>query len=240
MKKQSKFEEKSFMCTCINLLISAFKWICLILAVIFSGLTIGLLVMMLIRGVDIPNTILANMTSFMTHYSYDGVMELIDSYGKIKVAVAGIGYGFAVSLTYALIYVLATRFKELFKSIVDGDMFTKENVEIINSSLPLTVYIAFLIPIVIFVIISSTNVFSYTDISMQGLVYIFFAYILKLIFERGYVIEKKSIKFDKEIADLKAREAEMKMDIIKKSATTKKTTKKESASKKIKTSKKED
>lgn len=234
MKKSDEAYEKNLVCNVINIVITIIKWLFLSVCVINAGLTIGLLVMVLVKGNSLPNTLLATMVNFMTSYSETEILALIQQLGSVKVIVAGVGYGFITSLTYGLLYNLVARFKILFASVVDGNMFTKENVKLINDALPLTLIVAFAQPVVMYCIIYATKVFGYEDINVSGITYIFVAYFLKLIFERGFEVEKKSIKYDKELSDYKAREGENKISALKKEIeaketkkTTKKTTKKE-------------
>lgn len=206
MKSSDNLYEKNLVCFFIKFLLYVFKWLCLVFAVFTAGITIGLLLMYLIRGNDIPNLTLAQMVSYLCSYSSGEALTMIGVVGKVKMIVAGCGIGFASALTYALLYTIGSRFITIFDSIIDGNMFTKENVRLINESLPLTFFIAFLSPVIMFCIISSTDVFNFADVNVSGVIYICIGYVLKLIFEYGYSLERKLVKADKTISDYKSKE----------------------------------
>lgn len=215
MRKNDDAYEKRIVSTFINVLLSIFKWLCLGVCVVNAGLTIGLLVMGLLNGENLANTLLSKMFNIMTFYTETEALALVDKVGKIDMLVAGVGYGFLTSLTYGLIYSLTSKFKVLFKDIVDGNMFTKENLKMINDAIPMTILVAFAPPVIMYSIIYSTNIFSYENIEVSGIIFIFIAFILKLIFEKGVELEKKNIKYDKELSDFKARESELKLSALK-------------------------
>lgn len=222
MKKDSIFEENTLMEILIKSLIYMFKWLSFCIFVFIGGLTVCLFVMYVIRGNDLPNTVMAKIFSYITMYDFDTSLDLIDSFGKLKVVVAGCGYGFGVSLTYLLIYMVVSKFIAIFNSIVRDNMFTKENLKLINEALPLSLFIAFLLPIIIFCANYSTGIFDYTQINMGGIIYICVAYILKVIFTKGYDLQKRNLKYSKEIAEVKIRENEKKVAKIKEEAKEKK------------------
>ena len=216
--KRDEAYEKGLVSVLIYMVLYIVKWLCLMVGVVFAAITIALAVMSLLKGSDLPSAFLAQMVSFISGFELDKVTNLIQELGIVKVEVAGIGYSFALSLIYCLTYVLVAKFVKLFTSIFSGNMFTKENVLLINSTIPLSIIAAFAPAVIVYTIIEIIGVFTYENIIIHGVAFICISYILKLIFEKGYETEKKNARYDKQIADLKAQENELKMEAIKKEA----------------------
>lgn len=235
-----EIDDKKILGTFIGVIISVFKWICLIFFVLNIGLTIGLLVMMLMKGTNMPDDLIVTMLSYLSYLKEAQILAFITRLGKVKVIVAGLGYGIATSITYGLTYLIVGKFQKIFKSIITGEMYTKENVKALNDALPLTVILAFAQPVLIYIIVETTHMFQLADINVSGISFIMATYILKLTFEKGYELAEKNVKYDKELSDIKARESEVKIAEIKKglaekkaakTTTTKKTTTKKAESK---------
>lgn len=218
MKKEIDAYEKNLIGNFIKILIYTLRWLCLALGVINAGLLIGLAVILLVYGSDVSNEIVAKMMELLTYKTAEDALELIAVQGMVKTIVASFAYGLALTLNYAIEYLLLNNFTKLLKSIIDGNMFTKENIKMIYDSLPLSVILAFAQPVIIFVTIYSTNIFDYADINVSGIVFICVIYILKLIFEKGYELSIMNEKYNRQLSDMKVRESELKIEAIKKEA----------------------
>ncbi len=204
-----------FMSTFIKLIAIAFKWICLINCVLCAGFSIGLLVMFMVRGNDMPITMLSVMVSSITKFEVSQVPGLVENYGIAKLLVATLGYGFSVCVYYGVLHSLVTKFLHLFDSIIEGNMFNKENVVLINSSVLQSIIVAFVTPLTICCISSSTGILSLSDINVSGVLYIFVVYIAKLVFTNGYNLKEENNKKTHEITEIKAKSAEEKINLIK-------------------------
>lgn len=235
VRNKDFYEEKSLLNVFISTIVYTFRWIFLMLAVVAAGLTFSLLIMGLIKGSSLPNTILADMFSYIVPFSSVDALEFIGEVGTIKVLVAGCGYGFIKSMKYILLYIIIDRFLIIYKSVIKGNMFTLKNVKLINDTLPLTFILAFISPVVIFCIMFSTKLFDYNMMDVSGILFICAAYIMKLVFEKGYAVEQKRLELGKTVNDYKVREDEEKMASIKKEVNKKndslKTVKKEETKK---------
>lgn len=235
--KSEEIDDKRILGTFISVIISIFKWLCLILFVLNIGLTIGLLVMVLMKGADMSNDLIVTMMSYISYLNEYQILGFINRIGKVRVVMAGLGYGIASSITYGLAYNIVGRFQKIFKSIITGEMYTKENVKILNDALPLTCIFAFAQPVIVYVIVETSHVFQLADINVSGIAFIMATYILKLTFEKGYELAEANIVYDKKLSDMKAKESEAKMAELKKELAEKKknTTKKSTEEKTKKT-----
>lgn len=233
--REQEYDVK-FMSVFIKIIAIAFKWVCLINCVLCAGFSIGLLVMYMVRGNELSTTMLSVMVSSITKFKVSEVAGLVENFGIAKLLVATLGYGFAVCVYYGCLHSLVVKFLKVFESIINGDMFTKENVEIINSTVLQSIIIAFVIPLTICCVSSSTGILSLSDINISGVLYIFAVYIAKLIFTSGYELKEANNKKVREISDIKAEYAEEKIKMIKensKSTVPKKTTAKKGTTKKV-------
>lgn len=226
-----EIDDKKILGSFIGVIISVFKWLCLILFVLNIGLTIGLGVMSLMKGTDMSNDLIVTMMGYLTYLKEAQILGFISRIGKVRVIMAGLGYGLATSISYGLSYVVVSKFQSIFKSIISGDMYTKENVKILNDALPLTCILAFAQPVIIYIIVETTHIFQLADINVSGISFIMATYILKLTFEKGYELAEKNIKYDKELSDMKAKESEIKIAELKKELAEKKAAKKETPKK---------
>lgn len=220
-----------FMSTFIKIIAIAFKWVCLINCVLCAGFSIGLLVMYMVKGNDLPPSMLSAMVSSITKFKVQEVSGLVENFGMAKLLVATLGYGFAVCVYYGCLHSLVSKFLKIFESIIGGDMFTKENVAIINNSVLQSIIVAFVIPLTICCVSSSTGILSLSDINVSGILYIFVVYIAKLVFTSGYELKESNNKNIREITNIKAEYAEEKIKNIKE--TTRKPATKKSATKKV-------
>lgn len=210
--------EKNLASVLINFLLYVFKWLCLGFCVVNAALTIGLIIMSLFSGGDLANVVVAKMMGYISGMDGETTLNLIQSVGKVRVVVAACGYGFIATLVYGIAYNLVTRFKTLLDSIFNGEMYSKANVDLINGAIPYTLIVAFAPAVILYVIIEMTGVFTMSDINVSGVIYICIAYILKLMFEKGYTIERENNRHEKQLNDIKAREEELKLESIKNEA----------------------
>jgi hypothetical protein len=224
--KEQEYDVK-FMSVLIKTLAIAFKWICLINCVLCAGFSIGLLVMLMVKGNNIPSTMLSTMVSLITKFEYAEVSDLVEIYGLGKLMVATLGYGFAVSVYYGVLHSLLYKFIILFDSIIDGEMFNKENIKLINGSLLQAIIASFILPLTIAAIQFSTNVLSLTDINMSSILIIIVVYILKIIFTSGYELKNANNSKIRELNKLKANiESDKILTLKNKNLEVKETTKK--------------
>ena len=245
--KSEEIDDKRIIGTFISVIISVFKWLCLILFVLNIGLTIGLFIMFLMKGTNMSNDLIVTMMGYISYLNEAQILGFITRIGTARVVMAGLGYGIASSITYGLAYNIVGKFQKIFKSIITGEMYTKENVKILNDALPLTCIFAFAQPVIIYVIVETSHIFQLADINVSGIAFIMATYILKLTFEKGHELAEANIVYDKKLSDIKAKESEVKMAEIKKelaekkkkttNKTTESTTKKASSTKKTTTKK---
>lgn len=190
-----------------NLVLNIFRWTALIICVIFAGFTIGATVVSCIYGSsNLSPDLLSRMFAMYTPYTADEISSYITTYGMNKIVVGGIGYGFAMSLNFALLYIIAMKLKKVYKAItLDDNIFSKANINIIDEIIPLSLIFSFAYPILMFIISSTTKMFAeYQDFSYGGLIILFVTGILKVIFERGYSLQKENIMLNKELDDYKS------------------------------------
>ena len=235
--KSEEIDDKRILGTFISVIISIFKWLCLILFVLNVGLTIGLLIMLIMKGDNMPNDLIVTMMGYLSYLNKFQILEYINKLGKVRVIMAGLGYGLASSITYGLAYNIVGKFQKIFKSIITGEMYTKENVKILNDALPLTCIFAFAQPVIIYVIVETSHIFQLADINVSGIAFIMATYILKLTFEKGYELAEENVLYDKKLSDMKAKESEeqiakLKKELVEKKNAAKKTSKKTETPKK--------
>jgi hypothetical protein len=98
------------------------------------------------------------------------------------------------------------KLKKVYKAItLDDNIFSKANINIIDEIIPLSLIFSFAYPILMFIISSTTKMFAeYQDFSYGGLIILFVTGILKVIFERGYSLQKENIMLNKELDDYKS------------------------------------
>ena len=214
MKKDNY--EKWILSITIKSLLSVFSWLALLFCVISAGYTIGLLVMWLIKGGNLTNNIVTFFMQILSSYSNTEIVDLVKTVGVHKVALAGCGYGFAMTFTYSMLYILISRFKVLFDSIIEEKMFTKENTLLIDESIPITLLYALTQPVLVFIISSSTGVYDLNNVRISGIALVFIIFILKFIFDKGLEVTKNNLKLERIEKDLKAASEDFDIEMIKK------------------------
>lgn len=231
MKTYEEEYDVKFMSLLIKGIAFIFRWVCLINCVLCAGFTIGLLVMYIVKGNELSLGLLSSMVESITKLQTTEIIDLVEAFGIPKMIVAALAYGFAHTVFYGLLHSLIAKFTNIFNTILDGNMFTKENLEIIDGAVLQSVIIAFVKPLMIYAIYISTRIFSLSDMDASAIVYLLAVYVAKLIFTKGYELAESNNSKLKEISDIKARENEEKMAVLKelseKSEKTKKTDKKQ-------------
>lgn len=221
MNKKTDNIEKSYLCTIIYCIFAILKWSFFALGIISAAFTLGLIVMSIFRFDLITNTMIAKMFGWITFSSEEAALGLVNTNGLLNVQITAIVLGLASTITYGVLYKVFKNFIEILITIITGDMYTKDNVTKLQKLFPYTFVLAFLKPIIITILSDTVGVVSTSDINLSGLVYIFIVYLLKVVFEKGYELEKKTIKISNDLSDYKAREAEFQMEELVKEETIK-------------------
>lgn len=200
----------------IDFVLFIMKWLSLCVSVIMTSLTIGLIVMNLVENSPTPSNFFVSMVSAITSYSFNDASVLVGNIGKMNALVGTTGLGIVLAVNFALLYMITTNFRIIFKSFSYGKLFTKDNLMIIEKIVPMTLLYAFALPVIKFFLVISVGMLNFADINVSGLIFVFIAVIIKMLLERGYVLETKLEKKELELSDIKAKESEMKIDLIKK------------------------
>ena len=203
-----------------NVLLSIIKWILLIVTVLTAGFTIGLIVMVVINGKELAPDVIVNFTNILLPYKDTQVKLMVDNYGMQKVLIATIGYGISYAISSLLYYILIIKSKKLFKSITLGDLFTKNTIDEVDEMISISFMATFLMPIMLFIISTTTNLLTdaYISVGYGGVFFLVFTFIIKIILERGMTLAKQSNKYDRAIDDYKADIDELKLQSIKREA----------------------
>lgn len=200
--------ENKLVLSFIDFVLFIMKWISLSICVVISSLTIGLIVMNLIENSSIPSNFFISMVSAITSYSFADASELVGLIGKTKALIGTVGLGMAFSVNYALLYMITTDFRVVFKSFANGNIYTKDNVLIVERIIPKTLLLAFLLPIIKFFLVISVGMLDFADVNASGLLFVFIAVVIKMLLENGYNLSKELDKKDLELSDLKAFKTE--------------------------------
>lgn len=219
MKNKTDNIDKSYLCTIIYCIFAILKWAFFALCIVSAAFTLGFLVMIIFRGDLINNTMIAKMYSWLTFTSESNALDLVTKCGVFNVGFTAIIYGVVATITNGILYNMFNKFIDILISIITGNMYTKDNIEILQKLFPSTFVLAFFKPIMIIILADTLGVLSTSSIRLSGLTYVFVVFLLKVIFEKGYELEKKNIKISTEISDYKAREAEIKMEELSKDET---------------------
>jgi hypothetical protein len=203
-----------------NSLLLVVKWIILIFAVLYIGMTLGLIVTVLIAGNNLDAALLTKFTSVLLPYSKIKVSIFVINYGMEKVLTAVLGYTIANSLNNVLLYVLVSKFIVLFRNITIGDLFTKKSDNLATEIISISFMSTFLMPIMLFILSTTTNMFldMYLTINFHGLFFMLFGGIMKVVIARGSQIVKENSRIDRTIDDYKADIDELKIQSIKREA----------------------
>ncbi len=203
-----------------NVLLNIIKWIVLIFSVLYVGLTIGLIVAAIIYGDSLATDTLVKFTTVLLPYNKVDVDLFVTNYGMGKVLVASCGYAVANSINNIIIYALVSRSIKLYKEITIGDVFSRKSYDLAGELLSISFMMTFLMPIMLFILSTTTNMFLdvYVTTSFAGLFFIAFAGVVRIIVGRGLSIVRENSKFDRTIDDYKADIDELKIQSIKREA----------------------
>lgn len=230
MKKEEQYE-RNMMNFAIKLVAHTLKWLFLIAAVVSASLVIALGVVAILRNKTLTDNHLYDFITLVTRYDITEIDALVKANGILKVITGSLAIGLSKVINYIVLYVLTSNFLIVFKSIADGSIYTKENIKIIDDSLPLSVIITLSQPVIVFVTSFATGMYTAADIDMSGLGILMAVYILRIMFIEGYSISVKGAKASKELSAQKAIIEEAKMEAIKQKAEKKEAAKKAKATK---------
>lgn len=200
--------ENKLVLSFIDFVLFIMKWISLSTCVVISALTIGLLIMNLIENATTPSNFFISMVSAITSYSFVDASNVIELIGKTKALIGTVGLGLAVSVNYALLYMITTDFRVVLKSFANGNIYTKDNILILERIIPKTLLLAFFLPVIKFFLVISVGMLDFADVNVSGLLFVFIAVIIKMLLENGYNLGTELDKKDLELSDLKASKTE--------------------------------
>lgn len=224
MKKEEQYE-KNMMNFAIKLVAHTLKWLFLIAAVVSVALVIALGVVAILRNKTLTDNNLYDFITLITHYDITEIDALVKANGILKVVTGSLAIGLSKIINYIVLYVLTSNFLIVFKSVADGSIYTKENIKVIDDSLPLSVILTLSQPVIIFVTSFATGMYTAADINISGLGVLMAVYILRILFVEGYSISVKGEKASRELSKEKAIIEEAKMAAIKQKAEKKETKK---------------
>ena len=217
--EKSVFNEKNFMQALLNAFISIFKWIELALCVFTSGVVVSFLIIYILKGDTVSHVMLNRLFSLSTFMFGDEVATYLTDYGIDRFAAVCFFYGATRAFVFGLKYAVIKNLQQLTDSFTsESKLFTKENLELIDASIPYTFFIALTPPIIVYLLSEIVGIISETDADMGGLIFVLFAFFVKLVFEKGYEETKKLTKTDRLLNDAKAIYSELKMEVIAKDA----------------------
>lgn len=237
MKKDEEYE-RNMMNFAVKLIVHILKWLFLIAAVISASLVIALGVVAILRNKTLTDEHLYNFITLVTRYNVTEIDALVNTNGILKVVTGSLAIGLSKIINYIILYVLASNFLTVFKSMCEGQVYTKENINIVNDSLPLSIILTLSQPVIVFVTSFATGMYTSADINISGLGVLMAVYILRVLFVEGYSISVKGQKASKELSEQKAIIEEAKMEALKKKAEKKETAKKTKSTTKKETTKK--
>lgn len=199
----------------IDFILFIVKWLALCLCVIYTALTIGLVVMNIIENSPEASTFFLSMVSSITTYSFNEASVVVNNIGKMHLLIGTIGLGVIFSLNYLLLYMISTRAIKLFKSFSIGDIYSKENLTLVDKIIAFALIYAFLLPIVKYFFMIFIGMPDFANSSSIGLIFIILAVIVKMLLESGYNIQVKLNRVTLELSDIKASEEEKNVENIK-------------------------
>ncbi len=223
-KEENEYRFANYAIKCLAYIL---KWLFLICAVVNIALVVAVLVIAIFRIETVENVnMISELMELMTRYNISEINELINEVGFVKVVTGGVAIGLAHVINFVALYVLVSNFITIFSTFEEGNMYTKENVDIVNASLPFAFILTFTQPVIVFVTTFATGLYDATDINVSGLGVLIIVYISKLLFDKGYEISLKKDKANKELSEQKLKLSEAKMEELKKEINKTSTTKK--------------
>ncbi len=212
-RKKDKTQE-IYSVGCVTLTI--IKYFALLMTVAYVGSFIASGIIYIISGNTLTTNTLSKLYSLITYYDSSHASQMIHYVGFGSSKLALLLYTFAYSIKYGLMYLLVIKFKEVFKTIIKGKMFTDKNLDILGSSIKLALVLAFAQPIIMaFTIITTHVFFDFSAFDFSGILYLFVAVLLYMIFATGYNMEKKHESYDKELEDYRAEISELEIENLK-------------------------
>ena len=192
-----------------NTILFLFKYFCLILFILSLGLTLGLTILSIAKGDNMPNTLIANMVTHITGNDYKEVLESIVRFGKTDTIVAACGLGFADAITYLLLYFVIGGYGKMFKPLMLDNIYTKENYEILKESVPLSMILLFTQPIILTIIreISHINE-TFGTYNFIGIPFAIISVLLYIVVEKGLSLESKIKLYEKKLAQVEEEKQE--------------------------------
>ncbi len=189
------------------------KYFCLFLFIFTAGKTIGLTVYSLIKGDAMPNTLIATMVGSITGNDIHEILEAIVKYGKLDTIVSASGIGFADSITFLLLFFVIGGYSRIFKALILENIYTKENLEILKESVPLTLILLFTQPIVITLIRDIIKINdSFGSYNFIGIPFAIISIVLYIVVDNGLDLEKKIKSYERKLA--KVEEEKQEAEII--------------------------
>ena len=215
--------------------LTIFKYVALALGVIYLGSFIAAGLIFFFKGNTIEDTVISRIYTYVTYYSENDALDLIRLIGKTRAKAGLLGYAFIYSIHYGLIYVMLYRFKEIFKSIINGKLFTAKNINTLYESIKLALVLSFAQPFLMLVNIITTHAFlNFSSFDFSGIMFLFVAVLLYMVFVSGYNLERKHDEYDLELEDYRAQISDLEIEKLK----LKTQEKKEVESKEVSTTKK--
>ena len=185
------------------------KYFCLALFIFTAGITLGLTIFSLFKGDSMPNTLIANMASNVTGNTVQDVLESILKYGKVDTIVAACGIGFANAITYLLLYFVLAGYVKLFKSLMIGNIYTKDSFELLKESVPLSLILLLTQPIVLVIIrdlIKINDVFG--TYNFIGIPFVIISTLLYMVVDKGLTLESKIKVYERKLAKVEEEKQE--------------------------------
>lgn len=199
----------------IDFILFILKWLSLCACVIYTALTIGFAIMNLVEHTSEISNFFVSMVSAVTGYSFNEASVLISRVGKVNALIGTLFLGTAVSLNNGFIYMISTRLKTLFNSFTAGNLYTKENLELMDQVIPLSLLLAIVLPIVKFFVVISVGMLDFTSISLFGFIFLFVSMVLKMLIESGYDLKVQLEKKSLELSNLKVEETDKRIETLK-------------------------
>ena len=196
--------------------LTIFKYVALALGVIYLGSFIAAGLIFFFKGNTIEDTVISRIYTYVTYYSENDALDLIRLIGKTRAKAGLLGYAFIYSIHYGLIYVMLYRFKEIFKSIVNGKLFTAKNINTLYESIKLALVLSFAQPFLMLVNIITTHAFlNFSSFDFSGIMFLFVAVLLYMVFVSGYNLERKHDEYDLELEDYRAQISDLEIEKLK-------------------------
>ena len=185
------------------------KYFCLILFIFTAGITFGLFIYSIFKGDAMPNTLLASMVSTVTGNTVQEVLEAVLRYGKVDTIVAACGIGFANAITYLLLFFVIGGYTKLFKSLMIGNIYSKDNYELLKENVPLTLILLFTQPIVLIIIRELTKINdTFGDYNYIGIPFVIISTLLYIVVDKGLTLENKIKLYERKLAKVEEEKQE--------------------------------